>query len=96
MTLQGYESTSDVEFEWTPTLSEYESEYESAAEDVNHGEDNSDLDEIPLHTNSPTWAALFPLPESPDISILTISHPCGESDVSLIYAQQYIIVSPCS
>jgi len=61
------EDETDSELQRTPTLSDYASAI--AEEDSEHLE----FSEYRLHTNSPAWAALFPLPESPDTLAAALS-----------------------
>jgi len=62
------EDETDSELQRTPTLSDYTSVI--AEED---SEQHLEFSEYRLHTNSPAWAALFPLPESPDTLAAALS-----------------------
>jgi hypothetical protein len=64
------QSTTDVELQ---------SEYESATEE-DGSEQYLEFSEYRLHTDSPAWAALFPLPESPEVA--TVILHTTNSDVS--------------
>lgn len=69
---QGDQSDSDLQ--WTPTLSTHESAKAGDEEEcIEYGEHH-------LHTNSPAWAALFPLPDSPEASGATVKPTSPQSD----------------
>jgi hypothetical protein len=58
---------------------ELQSEYESATEE-DDSEQYLEFNEYRLHTDSPAWAALFPLPDSPEL--VTMMLHATKSDVS--------------
>lgn len=58
---QDEDSSSETDVQWTPALSDYES-----ATDEDESQQYLEYSEYHLHTNSPAWAALFPLPDSPE------------------------------
>jgi hypothetical protein len=58
---------------------ELQSEYESATEE-DDSEQYLEFNEYRLHTDSPAWAALFPLPDSPEL--VTMMLHTTKSDVS--------------
>ena len=73
---KGDDSSTDVELPWTPALSDYES-----ATEENDSMQHLEFSEYHLHTNSPAWAALFPLPDSPEI--ITAALPAKDPDVRI-------------
>jgi len=58
---------------------ELQSEYESATEEDDN-EQYLEFSEYRLHTDSPAWAALFPLPDSPEVTAMILH--TATSDVS--------------
>jgi hypothetical protein len=69
------DSSTDVE-QWTPALSDYESATDEGSEQ------HLEFSEYRLHTNSPAWAALFPLPDSPES--VTVALPEKDPDVRIV------------
>lgn len=74
------DSDTDTEVHWTPTLSDYESATDDGDSGVNM---KANTVEYRLHTNSPEWAALFPLPDSPEV--LTVAIPAENLNVSTAF-----------
>ncbi|KAF7966982.1 hypothetical protein HWV62_39013 [Athelia sp. TMB] len=71
-----YPNDTESDLEWTPALSEYE----SATED-DDWEEELDTKQMRLHTSSPAWAALFPLPETPEEDLGALS---GSEESSIV------------
>lgn len=78
---QEYGSDTESDLEWTPALSEYE----SATEDDDSFQEDLDGTPVRLHTNSPAWASLFPLPDSPDITCHALPYSNEFCNVGFIH-----------